>query len=143
MSADAHAGPQLSEDAVLDGFLKECMNMIKRRLWSKRECSAFKEPVDPIKLNIPDYHTYIKHPMDVGTVKKKLDSGMYKSPLEVRDDVRLVWRNCAAYNPPGHPMRNMGDILAAAWEATWKDSNIEERWFQHLQQQDLQASSHA
>uniref|UniRef100_A0A7S3QN04 NET domain-containing protein n=1 Tax=Dunaliella tertiolecta TaxID=3047 RepID=A0A7S3QN04_DUNTE len=75
--------------------------------------------------------------MDVGTVKKKLDSpGVYKSPLEVRDDLRLVWKNCATYNPPGHPVRNMGDILAAAWENAWAESNMENRWNQHLLQKD-------
>ena len=29
-------------------------------------------PVDPVKLNIPTYRTYIKNPMDLGTVKKRL-----------------------------------------------------------------------
>jgi len=30
---------------------------------------VFNEPVDPIKLGIPDYFQIIKHPMDLGTVK--------------------------------------------------------------------------
>ncbi|MCO5593611.1 hypothetical protein L7F22_047626 [Adiantum nelumboides] len=32
----------------------------------------FLEPVDPVKLNLPDYYQIIKSPMDLGTVKKKL-----------------------------------------------------------------------
>ena len=30
---------------------------------------VFNEPVDPIKLGIPDYFQIVKHPMDLGTVK--------------------------------------------------------------------------
>lgn len=136
-SKRARPGQPLNEwDRQVEEMLKEVKMMINRKLWSKKEISAFKEPVDPIRLNIPDYHNYIKHPMDVGTVRKKLDQGVYKSPLEVRDDLRLVWRNCATYNPPGTPVRNMGDILAAAWEAVWAESNMEQRWNEFCLQRD-------
>jgi bromodomain-containing protein 3 len=32
----------------------------------------FLEPVDPVKLNIPDYFDIVKEPMDLGTIKQKL-----------------------------------------------------------------------
>nr|GMC55607.1 transcription factor GTE8-like [Ipomoea batatas] len=47
---------------------------------------VFNEPVDPVKLNIPDYFTVIKHPMDLGTIKKKLASGQYSNPLDFLAD---------------------------------------------------------
>lgn len=42
----------------------------------------FAEPVDPIKLQIPDYHQIIKKPMDLGTVKVSgcLFSNMSQQP---------------------------------------------------------------
>lgn len=32
----------------------------------------FLKPVDPVALNLPDYFTVIKKPMDLGTVKNNL-----------------------------------------------------------------------
>ena len=31
----------------------------------------FEEPVDPVKLGLPDYFDVIKHPMDLGTVRRR------------------------------------------------------------------------
>jgi hypothetical protein len=59
-------------------------------------------PVDPVALGIPDYPTIITHPMDNGTVKKRLEDGYYKSFEEYKADVDLVWANATRYNPPGH-----------------------------------------
>jgi hypothetical protein len=32
----------------------------------------FQHPVNTVELNIPDYFDIIKHPMDLGTIKKRL-----------------------------------------------------------------------
>ena len=60
----------------------------------------FNEPVEPDKLNLPDYFKVIKHPMDLGTVKMKLHSVVYRSCKQVVDDIRLVFENAMLYNPP-------------------------------------------
>ena len=44
----------------------------------KHECALiFSEAVDHVALNIPDYPEIVKRPMDLGTVKKKLEAGAY------------------------------------------------------------------
>ena len=35
----------------------------------------FNQPVDPVELKLPDYYETITQPMDLGTVKKKLENG--------------------------------------------------------------------
>ena len=40
------------------------------------ESLPFRQPVDPIGLQIPDYFDIIKNPIDLSTIKKKLDSGI-------------------------------------------------------------------
>ena len=62
---------------------------------------AFLEPVNYVELNLLDYPTIIKHPMDLGTCKNKLLNGEYKIFQEFIDDVNLIWENCRTYNQNG------------------------------------------
>lgn len=48
-----------------------------------------------------DYPDVIKHPMDLGTVEKKLAGGEYGSPTDFARDMRLIWKNCMTYNQDG------------------------------------------
>lgn len=60
----------------------------------------FNTPVDPVALNLPDYITVIRRPMDFGTIKAKLHALAYTSRSAVADDIRLVLENAMKYNPP-------------------------------------------
>ena len=62
------------------------------------DSEAFHRPVDPVALQIPDYFEIIKQPMDMSTIRSKLDEGHYKDPWEVCTDVRLMWYNAWKYN---------------------------------------------
>jgi hypothetical protein len=44
-------------------------------------------------LGCTDYYQVIKTPMDLGTVKKRLDDGSYESPDAFAAEVRLIWAN--------------------------------------------------
>ena len=46
-------------------------------LWKHSSAWIFHDPVDPKKLNIPDYLDIIKQPMDLGSIKEKLNSNQY------------------------------------------------------------------
>jgi hypothetical protein len=39
----------------------------------------FQEPVDPAKFGIDDYFDIIQEPMDLGTIKKKLNNNVYNN----------------------------------------------------------------
>lgn len=100
-------------------LMKQCENLLKKLL-SHQHASVFNEPVDIVKLNIPDYFTVIKHPMDLGTIKKRLTSGAYSSPLEFLADVRLTFSNALTYNPPGNTVNFMADEMSKFFELRWK-----------------------
>ncbi|CAF2981950.1 unnamed protein product [Rotaria sp. Silwood2] len=52
----------------------------------------FRQPVDPVALNILDYPTINKHIMNISTMHNKLLRGEYKNPLQFCDDAWLT--NC-------------------------------------------------
>lgn len=76
----------------------------------------FMIPVDPIALGIPDYFDVIKQPMDLGTIRKKIDTGMYGRPEQFESDVRLVFTNCYTYNPPESDVYKMAQQLEAIFD---------------------------
>ncbi|XWS30467.1 hypothetical protein CRYUN_Cryun24cG0120300 [Craigia yunnanensis] len=105
-------------------LMKQCEGLLKR-LMGHQYGWVFNQPVDIVKLNIPDYFTVIKHPMDLGTIKKKIASGAYASPLEFHADVKLSFSNAMTYNPPGNDVHVMADTLNKFFEVRWK--NIEQK----------------
>ena len=100
-------------------LMKDCELLLKR-LMSHQYAWVFKTPVDVVKLNLPDYFTIIKRPMDLGTVKNKLASGEYAGPLEFADDVKLTFSNAMDYNPSGNDVHLMADTLNKYFELRWK-----------------------
>lgn len=77
---------------------KKLLVFILDRLQKKDTHGVFSEPVDPNEL--PDYHEIIEHPMDFGTVRKKLDKGRYSNLEEFEADVFLICSNAMQYNSP-------------------------------------------
>ncbi|KAJ3681160.1 hypothetical protein LUZ60_015649 [Juncus effusus] len=110
--------PQISTSNHLM-LMKQCEQLLKR-LMTHQYSWVFNTPVDVIKLNIPDYFTVIKTPMDLGTVKNKLRTGQYHDPLGFVSDVRLTFQNAMTYNPKGNDVHTMADVMAKFFEARWK-----------------------
>ncbi|PWA50207.1 bromodomain, NET domain protein [Artemisia annua] len=100
-------------------LMKQCETLLNR-VMSDKFGWVFNEPVDIVKLKIPDYFTVIKHPMDLGTVKKKLLSGRYADPWGFVADVRLTFKNAMTYNPKGNDVHIMADTLSKFFEVRWK-----------------------
>uniref|UniRef100_A0A915A1B2 Bromo domain-containing protein n=1 Tax=Parascaris univalens TaxID=6257 RepID=A0A915A1B2_PARUN len=58
----------------------------------------FISPVDAVKLNIPDYHSVVKRPMDLNTIGKRLQNSYYFSAEECMHDFETIFANCYEYN---------------------------------------------
>ncbi|EEF37549.1 bromodomain-containing protein, putative [Ricinus communis] len=89
------------------------------------QCASL-EPVDPDKLQIPDYFSIITNPMDLGTVKSKLENNQYFESEEFAADVRLTFSNASLCNPPPNYVHNMVEKLKKIFETRWKA--LEEKW---------------
>ncbi|MFH4979228.1 hypothetical protein AB6A40_005937 [Gnathostoma spinigerum] len=102
--------------------MKYCHRVITE-LFSKK-CKSFTwpflEPVDVEGLKLHDYYDIVKQPMDLGTVRRKLEGKQYATPDEMRDDINLVCENCFKYNPPSDPVHQHGKTLQKFFEEKWR-----------------------
>ena len=84
------------------------------------ESLPFREPMSWKELGLLDYPKIIKKPMDLGTIKRKLESGEYAEcqyPVEeCAADIRLVWTNCMTYNQDGSEFYHLALTFAKKFE---------------------------
>lgn len=99
--------------------LKYCNSVIKELFAKKHSTYAwpFYKAVDVEGLGLHDYYEIIKQPMDLGTVKLKMERREYRTPDEFANDVRLVFTNCYKYNPADHEVVKMARRLQDVFEA--------------------------
>ncbi|XP_056175495.1 transcription factor GTE12-like isoform X2 [Syzygium oleosum] len=124
-------GPQVEFEVAkkrqrMDRAVTQQCSAILRRLMNHQCGWPFKQPVDPVKLNIPDYFSIISEPMDLGTIKSKLEKNMYRGTEEFAADIRLTFSNAMCYNPPGNQVHIMADMLNKIFETGWKA--LEAKW---------------
>ncbi|KAK9150450.1 hypothetical protein Syun_008759 [Stephania yunnanensis] len=110
---------------------KNC-NSLLSKLMKHKLGWVFNAPVDVKGLGLHDYFTIIKEPMDLGTVKQRLNKNWYKSPKEFAEDVRLTFRNAMTYNPKGQDVHFMAEQLLNIFEERWAaieaEFNVDSRY---------------
>ena len=95
---------------------------VLRSLWENSCAWPFHKPVDPQALDLPvrfadfycfdppesqifwgfqDYFDVVKKPMDMGTIREKLQQHLYANVDECLRDFNLMFSNCRLYNKPG------------------------------------------
>lgn len=109
---------QKGKKSKLSPALKYCTGILKEMLSKKHATYAwpFYKPVDASLLGLHDYHDIIKHPMDMGSIKRKMDGRDYRSANEFAADVRRMFTNCYKYNPPDHDVVGMARKLQDVFE---------------------------
>ncbi|KAL3208207.1 hypothetical protein MRX96_039281 [Rhipicephalus microplus] len=91
--------------------LQHLLKVVMKALWKHQFAWPFQQPVDTVKLNLPDYHRIIRHPMDLGTIKKRLEHCYYSSAQECIEDFKTMFTNCYVYNKPGEDVVLMAQAL--------------------------------
>uniref|UniRef100_A0A8C4QR37 Bromo domain-containing protein n=1 Tax=Eptatretus burgeri TaxID=7764 RepID=A0A8C4QR37_EPTBU len=79
-----------------NAWIDHCNDLLYRII-QREDSEPFRQPVDP--LDYPDYHNIISAPMDFGTAREKLETGIYMDPMDLCKDVRLIFSNAKAYTP--------------------------------------------
>ncbi|GMR32468.1 hypothetical protein PMAYCL1PPCAC_02663, partial [Pristionchus mayeri] len=81
----------------------------------------FLEPVDVEGLQLWDYYDIVQDPMDLSTIRKKLEYKQYATAAEVNDDIRLMCNNCFSFNKPGDGVYQAGQDLLDCWQKRYRD----------------------
>lgn len=84
--------------------------------WKLKGAFWFYEPVDPVKFGILNYFDIITKPMDMGTIKKKLNYNAYNSPQQFVEDMRQVFKNCYQYNGEQHEISTCAREVQSAFD---------------------------
>ncbi|XP_053111039.1 transcription intermediary factor 1-alpha isoform X2 [Hemicordylus capensis] len=81
---------------------------------------AFQDPVPP---TVPDYYKIIKKPMDLSTIKNRLQMHhpLYTKPEDIVADFRLIFQNCAEFNEPDSEVADAGMKLEVYFEELLKN----------------------
>jgi predicted nucleic-acid-binding protein len=104
--------PKASNVSII---MNNCSELLKD-VMNHSSAVYFLEPVDYIKLEIPDYPNIIKQPMDLGTIFKKINTKKY-DPDSFASDVRLVFKNALKFNnKPDHFVHIAAKELSAYFE---------------------------
>lgn len=72
-------------------------NDLIRKVSDKDRYGIFLDPVDT---NVVEgYLDVITRPMDLTTLSRNLNLGVYRTPAELYSDLELIWSNCCTFNP--------------------------------------------
>lgn len=85
-------------------WVRSALKIVKQ-IKKLKAATLFLHPVDYVALNLPDYPSIIKHPMDLTTVENKLNGTSpftYTQPDLWVSDMRLIWLNCITCHINSH-----------------------------------------
>ncbi|CCT64033.1 related to RING3 kinase [Fusarium fujikuroi] len=88
-----------------------------------RLVGPFRDAVEPVEDGVPDYFEKVKRPMDLTTIKAKMDRKEYNSDEEFVADVRQIFDNCFTYWKKGDPMWLAGEKLQKTFEDKFSHMN--------------------
>ncbi|XP_052657332.1 bromodomain testis-specific protein [Harpia harpyja] len=91
--------------------LQYLQRVVMKAMWRHNFSWPFHQPVDAAALNLPDYYSIIKKPMDLSTIKKRLEHNYYTKASECIEDFKTMFLNCYIYNKPGDDIVFMAQEL--------------------------------
>ncbi|KAJ9136477.1 Homeotic protein female sterile [Pleurostoma richardsiae] len=117
--------------------LNFCADLLTRMLsgpgfWT-RLVGPFKEPVDPATDGVPDYFDKVKRPMDLGTMKARMDRRGYADEQEFLADMHQIFTNCYTYWTKADPMWTACERLERTFEEKYSQMN---KWIAKMEGQE-------
>lgn len=114
--------------------LAKCLDVVDKLMKQPHAMQLFNAPVDIQGLGLADYLEVVKSPMDLGTIRGRLQAGLatdwvtcaYQSPEKVLEDVKLVWENCISYNsrPDEEPIARAAREMVTKMDQLWSQAGL-------------------
>ncbi|KAF0699909.1 Aste57867_9549 [Aphanomyces stellatus] len=86
----------------------------------------FRERVNWEEWGLYDYLQVVKTPMDMGTVRIKLNKDEYKKSEDFAKDMRLIWDNCKLYNQDGSDLWAVAHDLNKLFDERMKELKLDD-----------------
>lgn len=83
-------------------------------LMDQPESKCFNQPIDYRALNLFDYPLIVKNPMDLQTIRQKLQKNYYPSLTDFLSDIILIWDNSRVYYLPDSAIVKNVEFMEAA-----------------------------
>lgn len=99
-------------------FLK---TILTKYICRYKTAMPFMHPVDAVELKIPHYYLVIRNPMDLTTVKNRINFLWYNNAEECIADIRLIFSNCYQFNSPTDYVYKAGKKLEEYFDDKMKD----------------------
>lgn len=98
--------------------LNPCVTILTE-MESSEDCWPFLYPVNTKQF--PTYKKIIKTPMDIASIKKKLESNAYKTRQEFCSDIKLMFQNCEVFNEDDSPVGKAGHAMKQLFDTRWME----------------------
>ncbi|KAH8290408.1 hypothetical protein KR054_002742, partial [Drosophila jambulina] len=110
--------PKKMGDKPASAEIRACKAIVKTLFSSthKKVAWIFYDPIDAELLTLYDYHDIVKEPMDLSTVRQRLNTGVYQTCTEFAKDVRLIFYNTYLYTTRDHLCYAMAKKLQVIFE---------------------------
>ncbi|KAK9457654.1 Bromodomain-containing protein [Dipodascopsis uninucleata] len=119
------ASVEYGSDATLPRHQSKFALSMVRSLKRLKDAAPFLQPVDPVRLGIPDYFNIVKNPMDLSAIEKKLTGNEYKHVDQFVSDFQLMIDNCILFNGAQSKIADMARSLKASFDRQYKQMPTE------------------
>jgi len=105
---------------VLPKKLAACKTLLEKMM-EEEDSVQFLVSLKPEEHGISkeEYERHVKQPMDLGTIKKRLETNVYKSVSEFSKDVNRIFTNVLKIWSPGQELADVSRKLQTWWVNEW------------------------
>ena len=117
--------PKFPDNAPIYESWDKAAKRLLNVMYKHHQSWIFHEPVDPEKLQIPDYRDIVLNPMDFGTIKGRLNTNYYNRLQEFLNDMDLTFDNCIQYNGENSSVGKMAKSVREEFRKQYQALNLD------------------